>query len=42
VVLGIVQSVIPPGLLTTVDGNASNAVSVEHHSPSEATGFVRL
>jgi cell wall-associated NlpC family hydrolase len=40
--VGIVQSVDPDGTLTTVEGNASNAVSVEHHSPSEATGFVRL
>ena len=40
--VGIVQSVNPDGSLTTVEGNASNAVSVEHHSPSDATGFVRL
>jgi cell wall-associated NlpC family hydrolase len=40
--VGIVQSVNPDGSLTTVEGNASNAVSVEHHSASEATGFVRL
>ena len=40
--VGIVQSVNPDGSLTTVEGNASNAVSVEQHSPSEATGFVRL
>jgi cell wall-associated NlpC family hydrolase len=40
--VGIVQAVNPDGSLTTVEGNASNAVSVEHHSPSEATGFVRL
>jgi cell wall-associated NlpC family hydrolase len=40
--VGIVQSVNPDGSLTTVEGNASNAVSVEQHSPGEATGFVRL
>jgi cell wall-associated NlpC family hydrolase len=40
--VGIVQSVNPDGSLTTVEGNASSAVSVERHSPSEATGFVRL
>ena len=40
--VGIVQSVNPDGTLTTVEGNASNAVSVEQHSPGEATGFVRL
>jgi cell wall-associated NlpC family hydrolase len=40
--VGIVQSVNPDGTLTTVEGNATNAVSVEQHSPSEATGFVRL
>jgi cell wall-associated NlpC family hydrolase len=40
--VGIVQSVNPGGTLTTVEGNASNAVSVEQHSPGEATGFVRL
>ncbi len=40
--VGIVQSVNPDGTLTTVEGNASNAVSVEQHSASEATGFVRL
>lgn len=40
--VGIVQSVNPDGSLTTVEGNASNAVSVEHHSPGDATGFVRL
>lgn len=40
--VGIVQSVNPDGSLTTVEGNASNAVSVERHSPSDATGFVRL
>jgi cell wall-associated NlpC family hydrolase len=40
--VGIVQSVNPDGSLTTVEGNASSAVSVEQHSPSEATGFVRL
>ena len=39
---GIVQAVNPDGSLTTVEGNASNAVSVEHHSSGEATGFVRL
>jgi hypothetical protein len=30
------------GTRTTVAGNTSNAVSVEQHSPGEATGFVRL
>jgi cell wall-associated NlpC family hydrolase len=40
--VGIVQSVNPDGTLTTVEGNASNAVSVEQHSPGEATGFVRI
>src|SRR5919201_3287101 len=40
--VGLVQSVNPGGSLTTVEGNASNAVSVEQHSPGEATGFVRL
>jgi hypothetical protein len=40
--VGIVQSVNPDGTLTTVEGNASNAVSVEQHPPGEATGFVRL
>ncbi len=40
--VGIVQAVNADGSLTTVEGNASNAVSVEHHSPGEATGFVRL
>jgi len=40
--VGIVQSVNPDGTLTTVEGNASNAVSVEQHSPGEATGFVRM
>ena len=40
--VGIVQSVNADGSLTTVEGNASNAVSVEQHSPSDATGFVRL
>jgi hypothetical protein len=36
------QSVNADGTLTTVAGNATNAVSVEQHSPGEATGFVRL
>jgi cell wall-associated NlpC family hydrolase len=40
--VGIVQSVNPDGTLTTVEGNASNAVSIEQHSAGEATGFVRL
>jgi surface antigen len=40
--VGIVQSVNPDGTLTTVEGNASNAVSIEQHSPGDATGFVRL
>ena len=40
--VGIGQSVNPDRSLTTVEGNASSAVSVEQHSPSEATGFVRL
>ena len=40
--VGIVQSVKPDGSLTTVEGHASNAVSVEHRSPSEAASFVRL
>jgi cell wall-associated NlpC family hydrolase len=40
--VGIVQSVNADGTLTTVEGNASSAVSVEQHSPGEATGFVRL
>jgi hypothetical protein len=40
--VGIVKSVNPDGSLTTVEGNASNAVSVETRSPSEATGYVRL
>jgi hypothetical protein len=40
--VGIVQSINPDGSLTTVEGNASSAVSIEQHSPSEATGFVRL
>jgi cell wall-associated NlpC family hydrolase len=40
--VGIVQAVNGDGSLTTVEGNASNAVSVERHSPGEATGFVRL
>ena len=40
--VGIVQAVNADGSLTTVEGNASNAVSVERHSPGEATAFVRL
>jgi cell wall-associated NlpC family hydrolase len=40
--VGIVESVNADGTLTTVEGNASDAVSRETHSPSEATGFVRL
>jgi CHAP domain len=40
--VGIVKSVNADGTLTTVEGNASNAVSVETRSPSEATGYVRL
>jgi cell wall-associated NlpC family hydrolase len=40
--VGIVESVNPDGSLTTVEGNASDAVSREHHMPWEATGYVRL
>ena len=40
--VGIVESVNGDGSLTTIEGNASNAVSREHHQPGEATGFVRL
>jgi cell wall-associated NlpC family hydrolase len=40
--VGIVESVNPDGSLTTVEGNASNAVSRETRQPWEATGYVRL
>jgi cell wall-associated NlpC family hydrolase len=40
--VGIVESVNPDGSMTTVEGNASNAVSRETHQPWEATGYVRL
>jgi cell wall-associated NlpC family hydrolase len=40
--VGIVESVNPDGSMTTVEGNASNAVSRETRRPWEATGYVRL
>ena len=40
--VGIVESVKPDGSMTTVEGNASNAVSRETRQPWEATGYVRL
>jgi len=40
--VGIVESVNPDGTLTTVEGNTSNGVYERQHSPSEATGYVRL
>jgi len=40
--VGIVESVNPDGSMTTVEGNASNAVSRETRQPWEATGYVRL
>ena len=40
--VGIVESVNPDGTLTTVEGNTSNGVYERQHSPSDATGYVRL
>ena len=40
--VGIVESVNADGPVTTIEGNAGNAVSREHHAPSDATGYVRL
>ncbi len=40
--VGIVQSVNADGSLTTVEGNATDAVSRETRWPWEATGYVRL
>ena len=40
--VGIVESVNADGSVTTIEGNAGNAVSREHHAPSDATGYVRL
>ena len=40
--VGIVESVAPDGTITTIEGNTSNGVHRRTHSPSDATGYVRL
>lgn len=40
--VGIVEGVLPDGRIQTIEGNSSDQVARRQHSPSEATGFVRV